>query len=94
MKYETDSGIYQIINSDDAVVATVVITGTGEDNAVILEQIPAGNYRIREIGSDWTWTYEDTTEISFAVLNTGNNVVEVTHTSKTVDWLHNEKDHR
>ena len=91
---DTDSGIYEVIQSSDSnvdssdpVIAKVMITGNA---SVTLEQVPIGHYIIREITSDWTWTYENTSEKTVDVTSDSNSEVTFNHISKTIDWLHNE----
>ena len=86
-RYNYRSGFYEILRqSDNALVATVSISG---DNSVILEQIPVGTYIVREIGSDWTWTYDNTNSISFTVV-AGENEVFLPHVIIKVDWHNSE----
>lgn len=86
-RYNYRSGFYEILRqSDNALVATVSISG---DNSVILEQIPVGTYIVREIGSDWTWTYDNTNSISFTVV-AGENEVFLPHVIIEVDWHNGE----
>ena len=92
MKNASESGVYEVVNGSGVVVATVIITG---DNSVVLTQIPAGEYIVREITGNWTWAYEDTGNNTrpnkqIAVQENAANQVTFNHTSKTVDWLHGE----
>jgi hypothetical protein len=52
---------------------------------------PAGEYTVREITHDWTWTYEDTSaKEDVKVKANEDNKVTFEHKHKTVDWLHGE----
>ena len=97
-----DSAIYQVVDAVDQtkVIATVMLTGdyavtnsSAPNASVTLEQIPAGNYIVREmkIKNPWTWTYEEVAEQNITV-SANLNVQEITfvRTKKTVDWLHGE----
>ena len=86
---DTHSGIYEIVKSSD-VIAKVMITG---NTYVTLDAVPIGTYTIKEITSEWTWTYDpdnDADPLTFEVSAAGPNTVTFNHSAKTVDWLHNE----
>ena len=89
---KSESGIYEVVNSSNAVIATVMIT---EKNSVTLEQVPVGDYTVREISSDWTWTYNpkvQTKNVS-VVVNPGEDDNKVTFEQvaiSPIDWLHSE----
>jgi len=86
MLNETDSGIYEVVNSSDQVIATVMLTG---NSSVTLEQIPVGTYTVREVGN-WTWTYSGTLSKGVTVTASTDNEVIFTHSDIAVDWLHSE----
>ena len=86
MLNETDSGIYEVVNSSDQVIATVMLTG---NSSVTLEQIPVGTYTVREVGN-WTWTYSGTLSEGVTVTASADNEVIFTHSDIAVDWLHSE----
>ncbi len=97
MTSETDSGIYELVyktkDDEEPVLVTVMITG---NSYVIVEQVPVDEYTLREIESDWTWTYESTGDgtgyenPTVKVVVTAENRITFTHTGKHIDWLHHE----
>lgn len=86
MAEQNRSAIYEIVNAGGTVIARVSITG---DSSVTLTQIPVGNYTIREITADWTWTYANSNPKSFTVA-AGTNEVKFQHTYKDVHWYNSE----
>ena len=90
---ENESGIYEVVNSSNAVIATVMITG---DNSVTLEQVPVDTYTVREITGDWTWTYNASPDNSLTVevkTNPSADDNKVTFGQvpiSPIDWLHSE----
>ena len=82
-----DSAIYEIVDSAGNVVTTVILTG---ESSVTIEQIPAGTYTVREVGANWTWTYQDTTAQTVDVDTAETKEVTFEYTAADVDWLHGE----
>ena len=90
---KNESGIYEVVNSSNAVIATVMITG---NNSVTLEQVPVDTYTVREITGDWTWTYNASPDNSLTVeVKTNpdaddNKVTFGQVAISPIDWLHSE----
>ena len=60
---------------------------------MVLKDVPVDVYMLREIGEDWTWTYDDEVKfepVKVQLQTTGTNTVTVTHSADVVDWLHDE----
>lgn len=72
-------------------VARVMLTGT---DSVTLMAIPAGNYTVKEVSGNWTWTYNDPAPFSgtVEVVAGQENAVTFNYADCHVGscWLHNE----
>lgn len=86
------TGIYEVRDMANTLVATVMITG---ESSVTLHRLALGTYKVRELTGDWTWTHELVGESSCEVEIKADteNTVTFTQTSQTVDWLHAETRH-
>ena len=86
----TDSAIYEVLRGT-TVVARVMLTG---NDSVTLLQIPAGEYTVREISQNWTWTYGtptvDHTGGKVTVEKDKNETVTFTYGSPVACWLFGE----
>jgi hypothetical protein len=64
------------------------------NSSVTLEQIPEGNYTVREISQNWTWKYAPAGEILVTVFahptQQQNKVTFALAHKVPVDWLHGE----
>lgn len=87
---ENDSAVYEVLQGT-TVVARVMLTGTG---SVTLMAIPAGNYTVKEVSGNWTWTYNDPAPDSgtVEVVAGKKNAVTFNYADRHVGscWLHNE----
>ena len=72
-------------------VARVMLTGT---DSVTLMAIPAGNYTVKEVSGNWTWTYNDPAPFSGTVEVVAGQENAVTFNNADCHvgscWLHNE----
>lgn len=78
------SAIYQVLRGTEVIV-TVVVTG---ERSVTIEQIPAGNYTVQEISSNWTWTYGEVASKTVTVST--NAEVSFAYTDLKPCWLYGE----
>ena len=87
---ENDSAVYEVLQGT-TVVARVMLTGT---DSVTLMAIPAGNYTVKEVSGNWTWTYNDPAPVSgtVEVVAGQENAVTFNYADCHVGscWLHNE----
>ena len=87
---ENDSAVYEVLQGT-TVVARVMLTGT---DSVTLMAIPAGNYTVKEVSGNWTWTYNDPAPFSgtVEVVAGQENAVTFNYADCHVGscWLHNE----
>ena len=89
MRDGNESAVYELVNSSNQTVLTFAISG---NKSVTLKNVPVDVYTVREIASDWTWTYANARQTvpNVAVQADTETEVDMVYEAKTVDWLHAE----